>query len=77
MLHDFMGQPLFIRLCSILVLLYDNLTCSGVLGPGRIRTTKLDEAVGLAWFRYIDSKEYENTMSNKNNMIVKLEYDLV
>lgn len=25
----------------------------------------------LAWFRYIDSKEYENTTSNKKNMLVK------
>lgn len=25
----------------------------------------------LAWFRYIDSKEYENTSSNKKNMLVK------
>ncbi|KRE55826.1 hypothetical protein ASL11_34355 [Paenibacillus sp. Soil750] len=25
----------------------------------------------LAWFRYIDSKEYENTASNKENMLVK------
>ncbi|GAA4847565.1 hypothetical protein GCM10023310_27120 [Paenibacillus vulneris] len=24
----------------------------------------------LAWFRYIDSKEYENTASNKKNMLV-------
>ncbi|WP_372813307.1 IS1595 family transposase [Paenibacillus sp.] len=118
-------------------------TFSGVLGRGRIRTTKLDEAIGeylsdsnvlctdswrafssyantkglahyrfksdgkqrvkgvyhiqnvnsyhsrlkrwidrfngvatkylqhyLAWFRYLDSKEYENTMSNKKNMLV-------
>ncbi|SMF85558.1 ISXO2-like transposase domain-containing protein [Paenibacillus uliginis N3/975] len=118
-------------------------TFSGVLGRGRIRTTKLDEAIGshlsnsnvlytdswrafssyanqkgsahyrfksdgnqhvkgvyhiqkvnsyhsrlkrwmdrfngvatkylehyLAWFRYLDSKEYENTTSNKKNMLV-------
>ncbi|PWV94474.1 hypothetical protein DFQ01_13039 [Paenibacillus cellulosilyticus] len=25
----------------------------------------------LAWFRYLDSKEYENTASNKKNMLVK------
>lgn len=25
----------------------------------------------LAWFRYIDSKEYENTATNKKNMLVK------
>ncbi len=25
----------------------------------------------LAWFRYIDSKECENTVSNKKNMLVK------
>lgn len=25
----------------------------------------------LAWFSYIDSKEYENTSSNKKNMLVK------
>jgi hypothetical protein len=24
----------------------------------------------LAWFRYLDSKEYENTTSNKKNMLV-------
>lgn len=24
----------------------------------------------LAWFRYLDSKEYENTMSHKKNMLV-------
>ncbi|MBP1989761.1 hypothetical protein J2Z66_001359 [Paenibacillus eucommiae] len=24
----------------------------------------------LAWFRYLDSKEYENTASNKKNMLV-------
>lgn len=89
------------------------MTYSGGLGRGRIRTTKLDEAIGghlsdsnvlctdawrafssyangkglahyhfngvetkylqyyLAWFRYIDSKEYENTSSNKKNMLVK------
>lgn len=119
-------------------------TYSGVLGRGRIRTTKLDEAIGshltesnvlctdslrafssyanskglahyrfktdgkqrvkgvyhiqnvnsyhsrlkkwmerfngvatkylqnyLAWFRYLDSKEYENNASNKKNMLVK------
>ena len=25
----------------------------------------------LAWFRYLDSKEYENKASNKKNMLVK------
>ncbi len=25
----------------------------------------------LAWFRYIDSKEYENTISNMKHMLVK------
>jgi hypothetical protein len=24
----------------------------------------------LAWFRYLDSKDYENTTSNKKNMLV-------
>ena len=24
----------------------------------------------LAWFRYLDSKDYENTASNKKNMLV-------
>lgn len=28
----------------------------------------------LAWFRYIDSKEYENTSSNKKNMLVNHAY---
>jgi hypothetical protein len=25
----------------------------------------------LAWFRYLDNKEYENTKANKKNMLVK------
>lgn len=87
------------QVCVLVARDRQKMTYSGVLGRGRIRTTKLDEAniqnvnsyhsrlkkwMGrfngvatkylqhyLAWFRYIDSKEYENTSSNKINMLVK------
>ncbi|WP_051317311.1 IS1595 family transposase [Ectobacillus panaciterrae] len=132
------------QVCVLVARDRQKMTYSGVLGRGRIRTTKLDEAIGghisdsnvlctdswrafssyanskglahyrfksdgkqrvkgvyhiqnvnsyhsrlkkwmdrfngvatkylqhyLAWFRYLDSKEYENTASNKKNMLVK------
>jgi len=132
------------QVCVLVARDRQKMTYSGVLGRGRIRTTKLDEATGghlsdsnvlctdswrafssyanskgmthyrfksdgkqrvkgvyhiqnvnsyhsrlkkwmdrfngvatkylqnyLAWFRYLDSKEYENTASNKKNMLVK------
>ncbi|MFD0693332.1 IS1595 family transposase [Paenibacillus sp. GCM10027628] len=131
------------QICVLVARDRQKMTFSGVLGRGRIRTTKLDEAIGshlsnsnvlctdswrafssyanqkglahyrfksdgkqrvkgvyhiqnvnsyhsrlkrwmdrfngvstkylehyLAWFRYLDSKEYENTTSNKKNMLV-------
>lgn len=133
------------QVCVLVTRDRQKMTFSGVLGRGRIRTTKLDEAIGvhlsdsnilctdswrafssyanskglahyrfksdgkqrvkgvyhiqnvnsyhsrlkrwidrfnevatknlqnyLAWFRYLDSKEYENTRSNKKNMLVTL-----
>ncbi|MCM3632170.1 IS1595 family transposase [Paenibacillus camelliae] len=132
------------QVCVLVARDRQKMTYSGVLGRGRIQTTKLDEAIGehlsdsnvlctdswrafssyantkglahyrfksdgkqrvkgvyhiqnvnsyhsrlkkwmdrfngvatkylqhyLAWFRFIDSKEYENTASNKKNMLVK------
>lgn len=132
------------QICVLVARDRQKMTFSGVLGRGRIRTIKLDEAIGgylsdsnvlctdswrsfssyanskglehyrfksdgkqrvkgvyhiqnvnsyhsrlkrwldrfngvatkylqhyLAWFRYLDSKEYENTTSNKKNMLVK------
>ncbi|AIQ19805.1 hypothetical protein H70357_26125 [Paenibacillus sp. FSL H7-0357] len=113
------------QVCVLVARDRQKMTYSGVLGRGRIRITKLDEAIGghlsdsnvlctdswrafssyanskgmthyrfksdgkqrvkgvyhiqitkylqnyLAWFRYLDSKEYENTASNKKNMLVK------
>lgn len=131
------------QICVLVARDRQKITYSGVLGRGRIRTTKLDEAIGshlsesnilctdawrafssyakmksldhyrfksdgkqrvkgiyhiqnvnnyhsrlkrwmdrfngvatkylqnyLAWFRYLDSKDYENTISNKKNMLV-------
>ncbi|MNP17751.1 ISXO2-like transposase domain protein [compost metagenome] len=112
------------QICVLVARDRQKMTFSGVLGRGRIRTAKLDEAIGchltesnvlctdswrafnsyantkhiqnvdnyhsrlkrwidrfngvatkylqhyLAWFRYLDSKEYENTTSNKKNMLV-------
>jgi transposase-like protein/IS1 family transposase len=131
------------QVCVLVARDRQKMTFSGVLGRGRIRTTKLDEAIGghlsdsnvlctdswrafssyvntkglahyrfksdgkqrvkgvyhiqnvnsyhsrlkkwidrfngvatkylhhyLAWFRYLDSKEYENTASNKKHMLV-------
>jgi transposase-like protein/IS1 family transposase len=131
------------QICVLVARDRQKMTFSGVLGRGRIRTTKLDEAIGghlsesnvlctdswrafssyanskglahyrfksdgkqrvkgvyhiqnvnsyhsrlkrwidrfndvatkylqhyLAWFRYLDSKEYENTASNKKNMLI-------
>lgn len=131
------------QVCVLVARDRQKMTFSGVLGRGRIRTTKLDEAIGgklsdsnvlctdswrafssyantkglphysfksdgkqrvkgvyhiqnvnsyhsrlkkwmdrfngvatkylqhyLAWFRYLDSKEYENTVSNKKHMLV-------
>ncbi|WP_025679230.1 IS1595 family transposase [Paenibacillus polymyxa] len=62
------------QVCVLVARDRQKMTYSGVLGRGRIRTTKLDEAIGghlLVWFRYLDSKEYENTASNKKNTLVK------
>ena len=131
------------QICVLVARDRQKMTYSGVLGRGRIRTSKLDEAIGgrlsetkilctdswrafstfantkglshyrfksdgkqrvkgvyhiqnvnnyhsrlkrwidrfngvatkylqnyLAWFRYLDSKEYENTTSNKKNMLI-------
>jgi len=98
------------QICVLVARDRQKMTYSGVLGRGRIRTSKLNEEVGCllsesnvlctdswrafssfanekglshyrfksdgkqrvkgAWFRYLDSKEYENTMANKKNMLI-------
>jgi transposase-like protein len=47
------------QVCVLVARDRQKMTYSGVLGRGRIR------------FRYLDSKEYENTASKKKNMLVK------